>query len=100
MLAVRRLAGKVSVMVDLRGALVQSEETAAVVAAWTSRIYEGADRAGVIVSAESLGVQIKQATRQSHVRVFTDRGTAALWLNEDLRSDDAAIPRDEAAIPR
>lgn len=78
--ALRQERGCVFVLVDLRGASVQSKETATVIGEATRRVYAAADRAAVVVATELLRMQIRHVTDADKIRTFTDIVQAEHWL--------------------
>ena len=79
---IRRDTGHVRVLVDLREAAVQSQETAAIIGERTRRIYAAADRAAVVVARGLLAMQIRNWTDAGKIRNFEDMGAAERWLAE------------------
>lgn len=80
-LKLRRAHGRVRVLVDLRGAAVQTAETAAVVRAWTGRIYRAADRVAVVCATALLALQIRRAADIATLATFHEIEPARTWID-------------------
>lgn len=80
-LKIRREHGKVRVFVDLRGASVQTAETAAVMNIWTRRIYRACDRVAVVCATALLAMQIKRSAEVDVLATFHEIEPARRWMH-------------------
>lgn len=81
--------GLARVLVDLRDAPVQTQDTAAALGKWTSTVYKPVDRVATIYSATLLAMQIKHRVEIFQIAMFREPEPAVEWL---LAAADAVLP--------
>jgi len=86
-LKLRREHGSVRVLVNLRGAAVQTRDTAAVMRAWTGRIYRVADRVAVVCATALLALQIKRHAEIDTMATFHELAAAQAWVGLPATSE-------------
>lgn len=78
--AARARHGMARVLVDLRDAPVQTQETAAALGIWTSSVYQPIDRVATICSATLVTMQIRHRVQIFQIGMFREPGPAIEWL--------------------
>jgi|GEM_PF-2432291 len=92
-LKLRREHRRVLVLVDLRAAAVQTPETAAIIHAWTGRIYRSVDRVAVVCATALLALQIKRASDIETLATFHELAAAEAWIGSRVTMDAGnAVP--------
>jgi hypothetical protein len=78
--AIRASGGRARVLVDLRQAPVQADETAARLQRWTGRIYAAEDKVAILVGSSLLKAQMRQLPMAARRELFLSEGAALQWL--------------------
>jgi hypothetical protein len=84
----RRKTGMVHVLVDLREAPVQPQDTAAALGLWTSRVYKPVDRVASLVSTTLVVMQIRTRVNLYQFATFREPDEAIDWLLSDQQDRD------------
>ena len=86
-LAAVRSRGTVKVLVDLREAVVQSQEVAAFISSRTASIYGPSDRVAILVGTMLQKVQMQRTHADKGFGVFIDEADALAFLDTNAAVD-------------